>query len=308
MLRRALLGMSRSQGLKNLVTKLPVTSDVVARFVAGESPAQAVSATRQLAGAGLKITIDYLGEDTTSRAHADAVALAYVDLLGRLRDAELAGAAEVSVKLSALGQQLPDGDKIAAEHAHTIGGAAETAGTTVTLDAEDHTTTDSTLSVLAELRGDFPRTGAVLQAYLYRTEGDCRDLAVAGSRVRLCKGAYNEPESVAFTDPHEVDRAYVRCLKILLNSPAYPMLATHDPRLIEIGLKLARDNVRPADSYELQMLYGIRPIEQQRLANLGHQVRVYLPYGNDWYGYLVRRLAERPANVGFFARSLVSKT
>ncbi|MFC7624660.1 proline dehydrogenase family protein [Microlunatus sp. GCM10028923] len=307
MLRRALLGMSRSQGIKNLVTRLPVTSDVVARFVAGESVDQAVAATRQLAGAGLKITIDHLGEDTTSRAQADAVALAYVDLLGRLREAELAGAAEVSVKLSALGQQLPDGEKIALEHAHTICAAAETAGTTVTLDAEDHTTTDSTLSVLRELRRDFPRTGAVLQAYLFRTEGDCRDLAVEGSRVRLCKGAYNEPESVAFTDPHEVDRAYVRCLKILLAGPGYPMLATHDPRLIEIALKLARDNVRPVDSYELQMLYGIRPTEQQRLVNLGHQVRVYLPYGNDWYGYLVRRLAERPANMSFFARSLVSK-
>jgi proline dehydrogenase len=307
MLRRALLGMSRSRGIKSLVTRLPVTSDVVARFVAGESAAQAIAATRQLAGAGLKITIDYLGEDTTSRELADGVALAYVELLGRLRDAELTPAAEVSVKLSALGQHLPDGDKIALEHAHTICGAAETAGTTVTLDAEDHTTTDSTLSVLRELRRDFPRTGAVLQAYLFRTEGDCRDLAVEGSRVRLCKGAYNEPESVAFTDPHEVDRAYVRCLKILMAGPGYPMLATHDPRLIEIGLKLARDNVRPVDSYELQMLYGIRPTEQQRLVNLGHQVRVYLPYGNDWYGYLVRRLAERPANVGFFARSLVSK-
>jgi len=147
----------------------------------------------------------------------------------------------------------------------------------------------------------------VLQAYLYRTEGDCRDLAYAGSRVRLCKGAYAEPESVAFQDRDEIDRSYVRCLKILMAGEGYPMLATHDPRLIEIGRWLAADRGRGLDSYEFQMLYGIRPTEQQRLAHLGHRVRVYLPYGTDWYGYLVRRLAERPANLAFFARSLISK-
>jgi proline dehydrogenase len=177
----------------------------------------------------------------------------------------------------------------------------------VTIDMEDHTTTDSTLSVVRDLRRDFGWVGAVLQAYLFRTEADCRDLAHEGSRIRLCKGAYAEPESVAHTDPAEVDKAYVRCLKILLAGQGYPMIATHDPRLVEITLALAERVQRAKDSFELQMLYGIRPTEQERLAGLGHTMRVYLPYGTDWYGYLVRRLAEKPANLRFFAHSLVSR-
>ncbi|HEY3478694.1 MAG TPA: proline dehydrogenase family protein, partial [Streptomyces sp.] len=140
----------------------------------------------------------------------------------------------------------------------------------------------------------------------HRTESDCRDLAYAGSRVRLCKGAYKEPESVAFQGRREVDRAYVRAMKVLMAGPGYPMLATHDPRLIAIGAELARRNDRAKDSYEFQMLYGIRPHEQERLAAQGQQVRVYVPYGDEWYGYLVRRMAERPANLAFFLRSVAT--
>jgi proline dehydrogenase len=214
----------------------------------------------------------------------------------------------VSVKLSAVGQALPgDGEKIARDYALAICERAAAFGTTVTLDMEDHTTTDSTLAILRELRQDFPGTGGVLQAYLRRTEGDCRDLATEGSRVRLCKGAYNEPESVAFTDRAEVDRAYVRCTKILMQGDGYPMLATHDPRLVEIGGALAVRNDRQPGSYEFQMLYGIRPDEQVRLAAQGERVRVYLPYGDEWYGYLVRRLAEKPTNLALLLRALVSK-
>ena len=173
---------------------------------------------------------------------------------------------------------------------------------------EDHTTTDSTLSIVRELRRDYPWLGAVLQAYLYRTEDDCRELADEGSRIRLCKGAYAEPASVAHPDANEIDKAYVRCLKILMAGSGYPMVATHDPRLVEIAVALAEREQRAKDTFELQMLYGIRPSEQARLAELGHTVRVYVPYGTDWYGYLVRRLAEKPANVRFFAHSLVSRT
>ena len=208
-----------------------------------------------------------------------------------------------------VGQALPgDGEKIALDHAREICAAAEPIGATVTLDMEDHTTTDSTLGILAELRIDFPATAAVLQAYLRRTEGDCRDLANAGSRVRLCKGAYHEPASVAYQRREEVDRSYVRCTNVLMRGAGYPMLATHDPRLIEIGIERARfHGLAAGKDFELQMLYGIRPREQQRLVAAGHIVRVYLPYGAQWYGYLVRRLAERPANLMFFARSLISK-
>jgi proline dehydrogenase len=171
---------------------------------------------------------------------------------------------------------------------------------------EDHTTTDSTLSILRELRLDFPDTGAVLQSYLRRTEDDCRDLAYAGSRVRLCKGAYKEPESVAYQSDDEVDRAYVRCLKLLMSGPGYPMVASHDPRMVAIASDLAKD--RHPGTYEYQMLYGVRPAEQRRLADAGETVRVYVPYGDQWYGYLMRRLAERPANVAFFLRALASRS
>jgi proline dehydrogenase len=307
MLRRALLAVARSNSIKKATTRASIARHVVQRFVPGETGDDAVVATGQLVGAGLSVSLDHLGEDTTTRKQADAIVSAYLDVLGRLAKAGLTAATEVSVKLSALGQSLADGDKVALANAEQICGAARTAGTTVTVDMEDHTTTDSTLEVVSELRKDFPGTGAVLQAYLYRTEADCRDLAYAGSRVRLCKGAYAEPESVAFHDRAEIDLSYVRCLKILMAGEGYPMLATHDPRLIEIGQWLAADRGRGLDSYEFQMLYGIRPTEQRRLADLGHRVRVYVPYGSDWYGYLVRRLAERPANLAFFARSLISK-
>ena len=172
---------------------------------------------------------------------------------------------------------------------------------------EDHTTTDSTLEIVTQLRRDFPQTGAVLQAYLRRTEGDCRDLATSGSRVRLCKGAYREPASVAYQSRAEVTQAYLRCMEILMAGPGYPMLATHAPDLITAGTRLAAGRPDGASSYEFQMLYGIRPGEQQRLAEQGHHVRVYVPFGEEWYGYLMRRLAERPANLLFFLRALTSR-
>ena len=306
--RDALLRLSRSGAMKSTITRAPLTRGVVDRYVAGESTDDALRITRTLADANLTVTIDHLGEDTTKIEQAASTTGAYRELLSRLADAGLADIAEVSVKLSAIGQFLgADGEKIAAENARSICEAAGAAGTTVTIDMEDHTTTDSTLSVVRELRADFPWLGTVLQAYLHRTEADCRDLAYEGSRIRLCKGAYAEPESVAYAEPAEIDKAYVRCLRILMAGSGYPMVATHDPRLIEISLALADRYCRTKDTFELQMLYGIRPAEQARLAALGHRMRVYVPYGSDWYGYLVRRLAEKPANLRFFARSLVSR-
>jgi proline dehydrogenase len=308
-LRRSLLALSRSERLKRTVATLPVSSGLVARYVPGEATEDAVRAASELVARGLSVSLDHLGEDTLDRAQADAAVLAYLELLSALAAAGLTPRAEVSVKLSAVGQALPgDGHRIALDNAHRICLAAADVGTAVTLDMEDHTTTDSTLGILEMLRKDYPDTGAVLQSYLKRTEGDCRDLAYAGSRVRLCKGAYNEPASVAFRDKHEVDMSYVRCLKILMQGKGYPMVASHDPRLISIAARLADDSHRTAGEFEYQMLYGIRPTEQQRLADAGHAVRVYMPYGVEWYGYLMRRLAERPANVAFFLRSLVSKS
>jgi proline dehydrogenase len=312
LLRQPLLLLARSEKVKKLVSTMPVSAGIVNSYVPGETTAAATEATARLVDDGLLVTLDFLGEDTLDVAQADATVAAYLDVLQELASRGLARSAEVSVKLSAIGQALPDsvaggGHKIALENARTICRAARNAGTTVTLDMEDHTTTDSTLAILRELRKDFPETGAVLQAYLHRTEADCRTLAYEGSRVRLCKGAYKEPETVAFQDRLDVDKSYVRCLKVLLAGQGYPMIATHDPRMVEIASSLASRYGRAQGTYEFQMLYGIRPDEQQRLAASGETVRVYIPYGTEWYGYLMRRLAERPQNLSFFAKSLISK-
>ncbi len=245
LLREPLLLLSRSNQVKRLVSSMPVSAGIVKSYVPGETTEAAVDATRGLVDDHLKATLDFLGEDTLDVEQADATVAAYVDLLKQLSAQGLSRNAEVSVKLSAIGQALPDvGHKTALENARTICRAARNAGTTVTLDMEDHTTTDSTLSILRELRKDFPETGAVLQAYLHRTEADCRALAYEGSRVRLCKGAYNEPEEVAYQGRLDVDRSYVRCLKILMAGQGYPMIATHDPRMVEIGGD-ARQPLRP---------------------------------------------------------------
>ena len=308
MIRRAMLSVSRNEKIRELSVSMPVTRDVVQRFVAGEATADAVAATADITATGRQVTLDRLGEDVVERADALQTRDDYLNLLEALNANGLTGDAEVSVKLSAVGQALPgDGEKIALELAREICERAHSYGTTVTLDMEDHTTVDSTLGILRELRQDFPSTGAVLQSYLYRTEGDCRDLAGEGSRVRLCKGAYKEPESVAYQSRHDVDLSFVRCMKILFAGQGYPMIASHDPRLVEIAQALAVHNDRPRGSYEHQMLYGVRPDEQQRLADEGERMRVYIPYGEDWYGYMIRRMAEKPANMSLFLKALSSK-
>jgi proline dehydrogenase len=307
-LRQPLLLLARSSAVKKLVSTMPGSAGIVHSYVPGETTESAADATATLVDSGLRVTLDFLGEDTLDAEQAEATVTAYVDVLRELSARGLTRSAEVSVKLSAIGQFLPEnGHKIALENARTICRAARNAGTTVTLDMEDHTTTDSTLTILRELRKDFPETGAVLQAALHRTEADCRALAYEGSRVRLCKGAYLEPESVAFQERLEIDKSYVRCLKVLLAGEGYPMIATHDPRMVEIASSLASRYGRTQGTYEYQMLYGIRPEEQRRLAESGETVRVYIPYGQEWYGYLMRRLAERPQNLSFFVKSLISK-
>ncbi|MFK5647592.1 proline dehydrogenase family protein [Ornithinimicrobium sp. LYQ121] len=310
LMRQTLLGMSRNDSLRSVIEAAPVSRDVVRRFVGGVTHQDVLAAATELVDTRRLVTIDYLGEDTVDPAMAEHTRDAYVMLLGLLAEAGLTADAtvEVSLKLSALGQALGrDGNAIALENARAICRAAANAGTTVTLDMEDHTTTDLTLSVLRDLRQDWPWVGAVLQSYLYRTEQDCRDLATEGSRIRICKGTYKEPETVAFQDKADVDRSFVRCLKILMEGPGYPMIASHDPRLVEIATVLADKAQREADSFEFQMLLGIRPEEQLRLAASGARMRVYVPYGEEWYGYLMRRMAERPANLGFFLRGLATR-
>lgn len=315
--RPAILAASRSHRLRHSAERMPVARDVVRRFVPGESVVDALSAVGGLRDSGRLVSIDYLGEDVTDADTADATVAAYLGLLDALAAGfDTAGLdtggvirpLEVSLKLSALGQALgKDGDKIAHENAHTICARAEQVGAWVTVDAEDHTTTDSTLSIVRDLRADYPWLGTVLQAYLRRTEGDCAEFSASGARIRLCKGAYDEPAAVAYRDPAGISESYLRCLRILMAGSGYPMVASHDPVVIAAVPELAREFGRETDGFEYQMLYGIRDGEQRRLAETGNHVRVYVPFGSQWYGYFVRRLAERPANLMFFLRALAHR-
>ncbi|MGW8064519.1 proline dehydrogenase family protein [Streptomyces ziwulingensis] len=325
MLGPVILAASRSDRMRRLVSAAPVTRPVVDRFIPGETVDQIVPIVRDLTGQGLELTMDVVGEDITTPAQAEAARDAYLELIDRLGPLGLGTRAEMSVKLSMFGQALPspttardggsrgpaaafhDGHELALRNVRPVVEAAAAIGTTVTLDAEDHTTLDSMFAIHEELRKDFPQTGCVIQAYLFRTEADARRLAGNGSRVRLVKGAYKEPAEVAYQQRHETDKAYVRILRTLMEGEGYPMIGSHDPRLISIAQELARTAGRKLDEYEFQMLYGIRGDEHLRLAAEGHRMRVYTAYGTDWYGYFMRRLAEKPANLRFFARSMVTK-
>ncbi len=313
-LRPVLLAAGRSTRLERIITRLGLTRSLVQRFVPGAAESAVLAAAADLLASGRYVSVDHLGEDTTDGDRAEATVQAYLSLLqayGTLT-APAVGSVEpleVSIKLSALGQSRPEvGPGVALANARRICLAAAERGAWVTVDAEDHTTTDSTLSIVCELRAEFPHLGTVLQAYLHRTEADCRDLSGPLSRIRLCKGAYAEPASVAFQRPAEVDASYQRCLRVLMEGQGYPMVATHDPAMITAAQDLARQTSRSAEDFEFQMLYGIRDDEQRRLVAAGNQLRVYTPYGDQWYGYFMRRLAERPANVLFFLRSLLSRS
>lgn len=307
MLGPVILAASRSDRMRRLISAAPVTKQVVDRFIPGETVDDIVPIIGDLTAKGLELTMDVVGEDITTPEQAGAARDAYLSLIDHLRDLDLGEKVEMSVKLSMFGQALDGGHELALANVRPVVEAAAAIGTTVTLDAEDHTTLDSMFAIHEELRKDFPQTGCVIQAYLFRTEADARRLAAAGSRVRLVKGAYKEPAEVAYQQKHETDKAYVRILRILMEGEGYPMIGSHDPRLIAIAQELAHQAGRKPNEYEFQMLYGIRGDEHLRLAAEGHRMRVYTAYGTDWYGYFMRRLAEKPANLRFFLRSMVSK-
>ncbi|MEU1018028.1 MULTISPECIES: proline dehydrogenase family protein [unclassified Streptomyces] len=307
MLGPVILAASRSDKMRRFVSAAPGTKQVVARFIAGESVDEVVPVVVDATDKGLEVTLDVVGEDITTVEQSHAARDAYLELIERLKDLGLGTRAEMSVKLSMFGQALEGGHELALANVRPVVEAAAAIGTTVTLDAEDHTTLDSMFAIHDALREDFPQTGCVIQAYLYRTEADARRLAANGSRVRIVKGAYKEPAEVAYQDKAEIDKAYVRVLRILMEGEGYPMIGSHDPRLIAIAQELARRAGRKLDEYEFQMLYGIRGDEHLRLAAEGHRMRVYTAYGTDWYGYFMRRLAEKPANLLFFARSILTK-
>ncbi|MGI8647481.1 MAG: proline dehydrogenase [Acidimicrobiales bacterium] len=305
MLRSAILAAADSTCIERMVSTTPLAQAVVRRFVAGVTTDNAVQVARALHADGCNTSIDYLGEEVIDAAGVAAVTATYCQLLATLGEVDAAPFAEVSVKLSALGQGFDP--QRAAASAAMICQTAKDVGTVVTLDAEDYASIDATLETLSVLRADYPETGAVVQAYLRRAEADCKDLAVAGSRVRLCKGAYGSPESVAYQRTHDVNRSFVRCLNVLLAGDGRPMIASHDATLIAIATERAYYYRRNTESFEFQMLLGVNSKQRRDLLNAGNTVRIYLPYGTAWYRYLMRRLAERPANLAFFLRALARR-
>lgn len=305
--RNALIAASRSGAMKTAATSTPLTKSVARRFVAGESAVDAVQAGADLAASGLHCTIEYLGPEVVDEQTAADAVKEYLKLLEALQAADLLDRSELSVKPSDMGMELEGGGVIALANTRALATAAADLGTLLTLDMEAYSTVDPTFELFDALHTEFPQTGIVVQSYLKRTEVDCNRLANASARVRLVKGAFEEPPEVAYEAAQDIDLSYVRSLKALMKGNGIPLIATHDPRLIEIAVALAVRTSRERSSYEFQMLFGVRPEEQKRLAASGEKVRVYVPYGPQWYPYLVRRMAEKPANLALFARALAGR-
>ncbi|MFI5261369.1 MAG: proline dehydrogenase family protein [Candidatus Limnocylindrales bacterium] len=300
-LRGGLLWASRRRSLARLATATPLTRGMVWRFVAGETLEQGLDALERLRDAGFRTTADVLGESVASAAMADQAVERYVRLLEGLAARGLEG--NVSLKLTQMGLDI-DASVCRASLERVLAAASAT-GAFVRVDMEDHARTDATLGLVRELRPTYPQVGVVVQAYLRRSADDVSGLIASGTRVRLCKGAYQEPASVAYPHKTDVDTNYERLARRLLEGGPYPALATHDEPLIERLLAfVAARGIDPA-AYEFQMLYGVRRDLQDRLRREGHTVRLYVPIGTEWYPYFMRRLAERPANVLFMARSLL---
>jgi proline dehydrogenase len=303
-MRAILLGLSHRRFIGRFARWMPLSRPIVARFVAGETLDTALPALERLHAAGFRTSVDILGEAVDSEAAARAAAAGYVAAIPVLEAHGLD--INVSIKLSQMG--LAVGPALVRENVARILTAASAASGFVRIDMEDHTTTDATLAVLRELRPLMAGTGdvgVVLQSALRRTPADAEDLIAAGVRIRLCKGAYREPASVAHPDKADVDAAYVAIMKRLLDDGRFPALATHDDRIVDQAIAYARERGIGPERFEFQMLFGVRRDLQERLLRDGWGVRIYVPMGSQWYPYFMRRLAERPANVVFLAASVL---
>jgi proline dehydrogenase len=301
--RDLLLRLSNQPALGRGLSRLPLTRDLVRRFVAGTRPEDALAVLADLDARGFHTAVTCLGENVHSPEAAQAAAGVYQGLLDEIHRRGLR--CTPSLKLTHLGLDL--GEDVARANAERVLAAAR--GTVVWLDMEDTRYTDRTLRLYQHLRVRWPGVAAVVQAYLFRTAADVRALVPGGLRVRLCKGAYREPPQRAFPAKRNVDRNYAHLAGMLLSrearaAGAYPAFATHDERLIRVISAEARKLGVPPDRYEFQMLYGIRPDLHEAVKADGQRVRILVPFGEDWYGYFVRRLAERPANVLFLLRGL----
>lgn len=296
-----LLYLSNSPGFKNFLTRFKSFNNVTHRFVAGEELTDAVAAIRQLNQKQIRASFDHLGESISSEAETRAEVQEYTHVLEAIINQALDS--NVSVKLTQLGLDISP--QLCYQNTRSIIEAAARFGNFVRIDMEDSTKTDATLDVFRRLRGEFDNVGIVVQSYLYRTEKDIDELLALGARIRLCKGAYKEPESVAFQDKRDVDANYIKLMQKLLVSGIYHGIATHDEKMIEATRQFAAEKGIKADQYEFQMLYGVRRDLQDKLIAEGYRMRVYVPYGRYWYPYFMRRLAERPANVWFVMKNMM---
>ncbi|HEY4729199.1 MAG TPA: proline dehydrogenase family protein, partial [Actinomycetes bacterium] len=292
-----------SPSLKRLVTRNPVARRVARRFIAGDTLDDAEQAIRTLNARGVSVALDYLGENTESEAQAREATGAYLAALDRIQDRGMD--ANISVKLTALGLDI--GHDLALEEASRVAARGKEVGAMVGVDMEAAVYAARTLAIVEAVARDYDNVGVCIQSYLYRSRDELDRLNRLGIPVRLVKGAYQEPPDVAYPEKASVDHAYARMLDALLKTNPYPMVATHDPAMVRLTKTLVARHRRDRDSFEFQMLYGVRRDLQEQVVAEGYRLRVYLPYGTQWYPYFMRRLAERPANLYFFLSNLVKR-
>lgn len=300
MIRALLLKLSESPRMARWMTRNPLGRRVARRFVAGESLDDAITVARTCNQKGMLASLDYLGENSLTLADARRARDTYWNVFDRIAREKLD--ANVSLKLTQLGLDLDT--NVCAELLASIVERAGSHGNFVRVDMEGSAYTQRTIEICKRVRAKHEAVGAVIQSYLRRSEQDVRELIAAGCRIRLCKGAYKEPPEIAFPDKADVDANYVALMKLLLPSGIYHGIATHDPAMIDATKQFAAEQGIGQERFEFQMLYGIRTDLQEQLVREGYRMRIYIPYGRDWFPYFMRRLAERPANLMFFLRSL----
>jgi proline dehydrogenase len=300
MLRGSLLYLSEQPALKRVFGG-PLAKPLVGRFVAGEKLSDAVGAIKKLNAAGMTATLDYLGESVATAQEAGAAAMQYVAILHAIERAQVQSNA--SLKLTQMGLDVDRA--LCVRNVDRIVAQAAQFGNFIRIDMEGSDYTQVTLDIHRQLFERHQNVGVVIQAYLYRSEADIRELNRLGARVRLCKGAYNEPANLAFPDKADVDANFVKLMQMLLSEGTYPGIATHDERMIEATRDYAAKHGIGPDRFEFQMLYGIRRDLQEQIVRDGYRMRVYVPYGEEWYPYMMRRLAERPANIMFVLKGAV---
>jgi proline dehydrogenase len=304
MLRAALLKLSESQSFAHWVVSNERTRRMAHRFVPGETLDEAIAAARQCNNLGMFASLDYLGENVSTQEDAQRARDAYLEIFDRIANEKLH--ANVSCKLTQLGLDL--GVEFCESLVVSIVRRAADYDNFLRVDMEGSVYTQRTVELVKRVRAQNPAIGTVIQSYLYRSEADITDLLAYGCRIRLCKGAYKEPPEVAFPKKKDVDANYVHLIQMLLASGFYHGIATHDPAMIAATIRFAAAKQISKDDFEFQMLYGVRTDLQRRLVKDGYRLRIYIPYGRDWFPYFMRRLAERPANVAFFARNFLRRS